>query len=293
MHLVLLGTMRRLLYIWVGMHKGPWRLTASQKLALSEKIVSLGKCLPSEFTRKSRSLNDLDRWKATELRTFLLYIGPIALNGFLSKQMFEHFMLLHFSTYVLTCTDWEAYLECAAACLQCFVQDIEKVYGAGHLVYNVHILVHLTHFTSLHGNLDAWSVFPFENHLFALKRRIRGSGNVMAQAINRIQEMEMHHLPTLPKHLHVSSKEKNNVVLVKQGIVMISSLSTDNTQCHGTLMDFVSDIYTSPYPSRQLHIGLYTISSRQCSGKMMCKCVSFPSNQPHGYYIIPLVQSFL
>ena len=36
--------------------------------------------MPSEFARQPSGLDELKIWKATELRTFLLHVGPIVLN---------------------------------------------------------------------------------------------------------------------------------------------------------------------------------------------------------------------
>ncbi len=54
-----------------------------------------------EFSRKSRSLSELARWKATELREFLLYTGPIVLKNVLPKRLFEHFLLFHVAVKLL------------------------------------------------------------------------------------------------------------------------------------------------------------------------------------------------
>lgn len=34
-----------------------------------------------DFVRKIRGFNDLNWWKATEFRTFLLYLGPVVLKN--------------------------------------------------------------------------------------------------------------------------------------------------------------------------------------------------------------------
>ena len=46
--------------------------------------------------------------------------------------------------------------------LTCFVANCEKLYGKGMLVYNVHMLLHLTSNVDNVGNLDECSAFPLE-----------------------------------------------------------------------------------------------------------------------------------
>ena len=84
MHLVCLGVMRRLLWFWT---KSPFsagiRISPNATRHISENL-HLKNFIPREFSRKCRSLNELDRWKATEFRQFLLYTGMVALMGHLS-----------------------------------------------------------------------------------------------------------------------------------------------------------------------------------------------------------------
>ena len=56
---------------------------------------SLSSHIPREFARKPCSLSDVIRWKATELRQFLLYIGPVVLRGVLPEPLYENFILPH------------------------------------------------------------------------------------------------------------------------------------------------------------------------------------------------------
>ncbi len=83
MHLVLLGVMKRLLKdIWtMGLARSPHTFTRSQMRRMNRRLSTIRNCLPSEFERRSRSLDDLGTWKAVEFRTFLLYTGK-TINSF-------------------------------------------------------------------------------------------------------------------------------------------------------------------------------------------------------------------
>lgn len=83
MHLVCLGVMRRMLNFMVKKGKHIVRLSSQMILDFSTKLDMCKKHIPSEFARKPRSLRYIDRWKATELRQFLLYTGPILGEGIL------------------------------------------------------------------------------------------------------------------------------------------------------------------------------------------------------------------
>ena len=94
MHLVCLGVMKRLLLIWIN---GPQatRLTKACVMNISNRLLEMKECVTTDFSRKPRGLQDIHYWKATELRLFLLYIGPVVLKNTLSKNLFDHFLLLH------------------------------------------------------------------------------------------------------------------------------------------------------------------------------------------------------
>ncbi|XP_046554432.1 uncharacterized protein LOC124263771 [Haliotis rubra] len=95
MHLVCLGVMKKLLFLWM---KGPvsvgCRIGATAINKLSDKLTLYSKYIPREFCRKGRSLREIDRWKATEYRLFLLYTGPVALNDILCNAVYLNFLLL-------------------------------------------------------------------------------------------------------------------------------------------------------------------------------------------------------
>ncbi|GBN28195.1 hypothetical protein AVEN_129296-1 [Araneus ventricosus] len=72
MHLVCLGVVRNLILAW---YKGSLRIRLSSlaKTNLNQSLVDCSKYSPKGFQRKPRSLIEVDRWKATEFRCFLLF----------------------------------------------------------------------------------------------------------------------------------------------------------------------------------------------------------------------------
>jgi len=47
---------------------------------VNNALLKIRDYVPSEFCRLQRPLSDIEFWKATELRFFLLYSGPIVLK---------------------------------------------------------------------------------------------------------------------------------------------------------------------------------------------------------------------
>ena len=100
MHLVCLGVVRRLITFWkTGPKKVKLGFRAIEQI--SSDLVNLSDYISRDFARKPRSLKDVDRWKATEFRTFLLYTGPVVLKHNLSARLYNHFMSLSVAMHIL------------------------------------------------------------------------------------------------------------------------------------------------------------------------------------------------
>lgn len=192
MHNGCLGVMRKLLNYWVG---GPLktRLSGNKVKELSNHLEALKDFIPREFNRKTRSLTELSRWKATEFRTFLLYVGPLVLKDVVDLAVYEHFMLLHCGFSVLLSKKHISNLglQLAKTCLDTFIKHSENLYGLEFLVYNVHNLTHLADDASIYGPLDNVSCFPFENYLGKLKSLIKSSTKPLQQICRRLSEIQL------------------------------------------------------------------------------------------------------
>lgn len=187
MHLVFLGVVRKLLNLWL---KGPLhvRIGSQKKQAVSDNLLSIAKFMPSEFNRKPRSLDDLDRFKATEFRSFLLYTGPIALLDIIDINVYRNFLLLSAAINLLSRSDIDGSVECARRYLHAFIEHFCQVYGRRHVVYNVHNLSHLPDDVEKYGTIDKFCAFSFENYLGYLKKLLRKPNQPLMQVVNRITE---------------------------------------------------------------------------------------------------------
>ena len=85
MHLVCLGVVKRILLF---LKNGPaqCKLSMRQIKDISDQLLSYCGQLPSDFARQPRSLLEMDRWKATEFRQFLLYTGSLVFKRLFLKN---------------------------------------------------------------------------------------------------------------------------------------------------------------------------------------------------------------
>ncbi|XP_067214679.1 uncharacterized protein [Linepithema humile] len=189
MHLVCLGVTKKLLQLWTnGYHTS--KLSGQKITQLSDKLIAISKWIPKEFPRKPRSLDDLPRWKATELRLFLLYVGPIALHGILSRDNLQHFNVLHCAIRILChSTDFLHNNEYSRDLLIHFVKICKQLYGEDSIIYNVHNLIHLSEDVLKYGPLDNFSAFPFENYMQTIKKMLRKAEKPLQQLYNRISKI--------------------------------------------------------------------------------------------------------
>lgn len=90
MHLVCIGVTKKLMLLWAKGAK-PSLLTDAVK-EVSQRLVDLRSYCFVELARLPRPLKELGFWKATELRSFLLYLVPVVLKGILKKGNMNTFL---------------------------------------------------------------------------------------------------------------------------------------------------------------------------------------------------------
>lgn len=286
MHLVYLGVVRRLL-LYLTNGKRPYKLSHGIMLHINQKIQSLSPYIPPEFPRKPRSLVHLKRWKATEFKLLSLYIGPIILSG-INKEYYRHFLLLHCSIYILSNNNLISnYLELAKSMLLQFIKLSSNLYGDEFVAYNVHSLMHICDDVQIHGSLNDYNCFVFENYLGVIKNKIRSKKNLLQQIHRRVEELEYLNLQQLkekkdfiikpigifneiiddgnryyecsavltPKH-RISIKPPNNCFLLNKKIYLIKKIEFKFGKFifTGTPFKCLEDLYTFPIKSSKLNI---------------------------------------
>ena len=117
---------------------------ANKKKQISDRLEVMNGLLPSEFARQPRPLSELERWKATEHRQFLLYTGPVVLRGVVSTELYKHFLTLSLAMSIMLESNDEKrnhYLTYAQELLQDFVSKSPDIYGNTFNVYVVKLHV--------------------------------------------------------------------------------------------------------------------------------------------------------
>lgn len=214
MHLVCLGVMKTLLMFVIGKKGKNCRLNDNSIKSVSETMRIFRRYVPQEFCRLPRSLEDIEHWKATEFRQFLLYTGPVALKEKLSKVQFKHFLCLHVAIRILCSVKCISLNRYAKSLLKYFVKNFKKIYGNEYITFNVHNLLHLCDDVLLYGTLDNFSAFKFENYMSNIKRNIKKSRYPLQQIHNRI--IEDRKLIHIEKTSNFLSFQEDNILVCNE-----------------------------------------------------------------------------
>lgn len=188
MHLIFLEIVKKLISLWCY-GKPKTKLSFCQMSEISKLLENQKKNIPFEFNRKSRSLFESKRWKATEFRTFLLYTGSVVLKSILNYDQYLNFLTLHVAITILSNSKhMEQYLNYSKSLLQYFVETFIKLYGKENPSHNLHHLLHICDDAEKFGTLQEFSAFPFENYLQSILKMIRKNNKELEQIVCRISE---------------------------------------------------------------------------------------------------------
>ncbi|KAJ8975124.1 hypothetical protein NQ317_019944 [Molorchus minor] len=155
---------------------------------VSCKLQLLKPHIAKEFCRKPRTLEEIDRFKATELRQILLYTGPVVLKNNLTKKQYAHFLCFSIAMRILCDEMHSNLIEYAKSLLVHFVKNYSKLYGDFSVSYNVHNLIHLPADVKKFGPLDKFSAFKYENFMQQIVQKVKCSNLQLEQLCSRIAE---------------------------------------------------------------------------------------------------------
>lgn len=189
MHNVLLGVFRSLLKHWLSNSNNQFNLNEARRKAIDNRILLVKNQICSDFVRRPRPLTDIKWFKATELRLILLYLGPFIFVDVMDDQYYKHFIKLHCAIRILCHpVHYKTMNQCAKNIIEAFSRDFMNLYGEKYFVYNFHVLTHLADDCMLHGPLDQFSAFPFENYMQIMLHYIKKAPYPLQQFKNRLTE---------------------------------------------------------------------------------------------------------
>ena len=196
MHCTLLGVMKALLSLWFGTEHSRESYYIGKYVSLVDKRLKEIKP-PSIISRKPRAISEhFKYYKASELRSFLLYYSLPVLFGILPPEYWNHFSLLSMSIYILLQPSISnVHLQFCQRSLMKFCHDFQNLYGYRYMSANVHLLLHLPDTVKELGPLWAYSCFHFEGLNGILKGLVRGTHQIDKQLTTSFSYLQ--HLPAL------------------------------------------------------------------------------------------------
>ncbi|KYN12111.1 hypothetical protein ALC57_15725, partial [Trachymyrmex cornetzi] len=285
MHLICLGVVKKLILLWV---QGPRAVKLSQQLLnhVSGALLNLQNTVPNDFVRRPRSLKEIKMWKATELRQFLLYTGPVVLKGILRQDIYINFITLHVIVTILaspTLSKDQNNIMWAQKLVEYFLQCFKRIYGATFMSHNIHNLLHICSDVQKYGPVDEFSAFRFENYMSNIKKMLRKNEKPLQQLSNRYAEINKSNLFKKQKSSHEMNFKKlhsdgpvidgynfsaqykvlhnktytihaknsaNNCVLLKNGTILVvlnfAKLNDSRTVIIGRKLKVVGNLYADP-----------------------------------------------
>ena len=175
MHQVYIGVTKVLLQVIV-------KKTFSSELQCIKCIVSSIK-LPCEFKRSVRPLDELEYFKANELKVWLLYIGPVLFRETINESLADRFCLLSYAIRLLMMSS--EFADQGERQIHSFLRKTKDEYTDVLFSANVHALTHLAWQVRNFGPLWTTSGMMFESANFLLSSKFTGTVNHLSLLIER------------------------------------------------------------------------------------------------------------
>ena len=241
----------------------------SDRAQISEALLKFAGHVPDDFVRKPRSLVELDRWKATELRLFILYMVPV-LHHLRRSFLWDSSLFLKLSCDMRILENPKLFRKethRAQELLQSFVTCFSADLGEHLVSYNIHALLHICEEVKSSSNYFAvqdHSAFPFEDYLQSLKKCLRSRNLPLEQLVRRFSERAGSFVENRVKRKNRTSSKNRMIIFKKDSSLVIGSYK-DNLVTE--VFSSVRNVFSEPIPSSL--IGIFLVSgSRQVSFEM-------------------------
>jgi len=142
MHLLYLGVVKKLVVKLWSFGTPRSKLSFNEMSEISKMLEMQKINIPCEINRKTRTLFECKRWKATEFRTFLLYTGPVVLKSILNYNKYINFLILHVAVTILSNSKYmNCYLDYVKSLLKYFVEP-----SLFYMVKKMHQVIFITYY---------------------------------------------------------------------------------------------------------------------------------------------------
>ncbi len=144
---------------------------------------------PSEFSRPPRSIQrNMKYWKASELRSWLLYYSLPLVLDFLPSLYIHHYGLLVCTMHILLQDCFTPnQIDAADLMLNDFIALLPELYGEKSCTANAHLLGHLPKYVNLWGPLWTHSAFGFESYNGHLKYLFHSRSVIVDQLVSNLR----------------------------------------------------------------------------------------------------------
>lgn len=264
---------------------------------MSATYTTYKKLTPKEFARVPRDLKSHAKFKATELRQFLLYGGVVLLKQHLSPDAYEHFLQLSLGYRIVNDKMFRNSLDTAQRLFENFVMDYKHFFPEGGLPHNVHGLLHIVADCKRLGPVQGFSAYKYENCIQLLGRQIRKPSQVLQQLYNRIRENQFANMLESTASDFEWIIRKGDVFIMKNSLkyVKVSDINGENISAQEFLTTV--NFFTRPIESKALFIvltdsvdgDLLGSPERVKKSEFLAKCYAIPYYDD--FVLLPLVDN--
>ena len=254
MHCICLGIVKTRFQSMVT-EKGSTFYVGDQTRTLNDRLSSI-KPPGRKIGRLPRETSELQHWKATEFKNWLIHYSLVVLHGILDHRYFLHWSLLVSSIGILTKDHISpGDLTLADEMLKDFCLLYPIFYGAYSCSMNFHLVRHLAYYVFRRGPLWAYSCFAFESLNAYIKGLVHGTHHAIDQITCALglyyglpgyakKLSEMRNVPKKAKTLLLSllsikKDKKSKIVKIDAGFLS-SRVSGDGTISQDVINSFKS-----------------------------------------------------